>query len=203
MNGEALKLILATNNKNKVIEINDLLQSLDIEVLGITEIIKDFDIEETGKTFKENAYIKAAAAAKASGLYAFGDDSGLQVDALDGAPGVYSSRYAETDEKRINKLLKALKDIPQEKRTARFVCAMTLVSSGGKILFECEETCEGIISEKPKGNQGFGYDPIFYIQQINATMAELPLEEKNKISHRSKAIKKLIQWLKNNACNLK
>jgi len=203
MNKQAVKLVLATNNKNKVVEINDLVKSLNIEVLGIKDIVKDFDVEENGKTFMENARIKAVTAAKASGCYAFGDDSGLAVDALNGAPGIYSSRYEETDEKRINRILNELKDIPQDKRPARFICAVALASPDGKILFECEGKCEGIIAEKPKGNKGFGYDPIFYINEKNATMAELSLEDKNTISHRSKAVKKLIDWLKSNTSELK
>ncbi len=203
MNKQAVKLVLATNNKNKVIEINDLVKDLNIEVLGIKDLIKDFDVEENGKTFMENARIKAAAAAKASECIAFGDDSGLAVDALNGAPGIYSSRYEATDEKRINRVLNELKNVPPEKRTARFVCAIALAAPDGKILFECEGKCEGIIAEKPKGNKGFGYDPIFYINEKNATMAELSLEDKNTVSHRSKAMKMLIDRLKSNINELK
>jgi len=188
------KLVFATKNKNKLAEVSNILKNTGILICGVEG---DFDPEETGKTFEENAYIKAYEAAKIMNMPAFGDDSGLVVDALDGRPGVYSSRYAENDQKRIAKLLDELKDIPQEKRTARFVCAMVLVDPLGEILYSGQGTCEGIIIDSPKGANGFGYDPIFFIPEKNATMSELKMDEKNTVSHRGKALKKIIEWLLN------
>lgn len=186
------KLIFATKNKNKLAEVAHDLKSAGISICGVDG---DFDPEETGETFKENAYIKAYEAAKIMNMPAFGDDSGLVVDALDGRPGVYSARYAENDQKRIERLLEELKDIPQEKRTARFVCAMVVVNPEGETLFSCQGTCEGLIINYSKGTNGFGYDPIFFIPEKNATMAELNMNEKNTVSHRGKALKKIIEWL--------
>lgn len=185
-------LVFATKNKNKLAEISEDLLTAGISVLGVDD---EFDPEETGDTFKENAYIKAYEAAKIMNIPALGDDSGLVADALDGRPGVYSSRYAENDEKRIKKLLEELKNIPQDKRTARFVCAMALVNPQGETLFSCEGTCEGIIIDSPKGTNGFGYDPVFFIPEKNTTMAEITVEEKNTVSHRGKALQKVIEWL--------
>ncbi len=186
------KLVFATNNKNKLAEVSNLLKDTGIMVCGVNG---SFDPEETGETFAENAYIKAYEAAKIMGLPALGDDSGLVVDALDGRPGIYSSRYAENDRKRIEKLLSELKDVPYEKRTARFICAMSIVAPDGKILFSCEGICEGIISDTPKGENGFGYDPVFFLPDKNLTMAELSMEEKNTLSHRGRAIRKVIEYL--------
>lgn len=186
------KLVFATKNKNKLAEVADILKDTGVLICGVEG---KFDPEETGKTFEENAYIKAYEAAKIMGIPAFGDDSGLVVDALDGRPGIYSSRYAETDEKRIAKLIDELKNTPYERCTARFVCAMVVVNPVGEVLYSCQGTCEGNIINTPKGNNGFGYDPIFFIPEKNATMAELSMEEKNQISHRSKALKQLIEWI--------
>jgi XTP/dITP diphosphohydrolase len=188
------KLVFATKNKNKLAEVMNILKTTGVSICGVEG---DFDPEETGSTFKENACIKAYEAAKIMNMPAFGDDSGLVVDALEGRPGVYSSRYAENDQKRIEKLLEELKDIPQEKRTARFVCAMTVVNPDGEILFSCEGICEGMIIDSTKGTNGFGYDPIFFIPEKNVTMAELTMDEKNTVSHRGKALKKIIEWLLN------
>ena len=186
------KLVFATKNKNKLAEVSDILKDTGIVICGVPG---DFDPEETGETFEDNAYIKAYEAAKIMNMPAFGDDSGLMVDALDGRPGVYSSRYAENDEKIITKLLEELKNTSQENRTARFVCAMVLVNPDGEILFSCRGTCEGLIINSQKGTQGFGYDPVFFIPEKNATMAELSMDEKNTVSHRGKALKKIIEWL--------
>ena len=188
------KLVFATKNKNKLAEVTDSLKETGVSLCGIEG---DFDPEETGSTFEENAYIKAFEAAKLMNTPAFGDDSGLVVDALDGRPGVYSSRYAENDLKRIEKLLEELKNVPQEKRTARFICVMVVVNPDGEILYSCQGTCEGIIIDSPKGTKGFGYDPVFFIPEKNSTMAELTMDEKNTVSHRGKALKKIIEWLLN------
>lgn len=191
--GQIKVITLATGNKNKVIEISDLLKDIAINVVPVKE---GFDPVENGSTFEENAYIKAYEAAKIMNLPALADDSGLVVDALDGRPGVFSSRYASTDKERIEKLLCELKEIPENRRTARFVCSMILVLPDGKILNSCQGVCEGIISDTQSGTNGFGYDPIFYIPELTKTMAELTLEEKNLISHRSKALKCMIDWFK-------
>jgi XTP/dITP diphosphohydrolase len=191
------KLVLATGNKKKIEEIQAKIQSLNLE-LEIIQVNQPFDPEETGKTFAENAYIKAYEAAKLMQLPALADDSGLCVDALNGNPGIYSSRYAETDIKRIEKLLNELSTVPFEKRTAKFVCALALVSPNGELLFSDEGKCEGFITDEIKGKQGFGYDPIFYLPALDKTMAELSMDEKNKLSHRSNALNKFFDWwLKN------
>ena len=186
------KLIFATKNKNKLSEVKNILKGSDIEIIGIED---NFNPEETGVTFEENAFIKASEAARITKLPSIADDSGLVVDALDGRPGVYSSRYAETDEKRINKLLEELKDTPSSERSARFMCSMVVISPEGEKLFSVTQSCEGKIAASPSGEQGFGYDPVFYLPEKNATMAELSMEEKNKISHRAKALKKTVEWL--------
>jgi len=190
-------LLIATKNLGKVKEIVQMLQDLglDLEI----KTLKDFpEIEappETGKTFFENALIKAKYYAEKTGLLVLADDSGLEVDALNGAPGVYSSRFAgpdATDEKNNQKLLELLKDVPLEKRTARFVCVMVCYHPSGKYL-KTEGTWEGRIAFSPRGNYGFGYDPIFLVKELNyeKTAAELPIEVKNQLSHRGKALKAL------------
>jgi XTP/dITP diphosphohydrolase len=193
MNKTLSKLVFATKNKNKLQEVSEMLKDTDFEILGIKG---EFDPDETGETFEENAYIKAFEATKISGFPALADDSGLMVDALDGRPGVHSSRYEKTDEKRIQKLLKELEKIEDNKRTARFVCSMVIVSPNGEKIFSTTQICEGKIIFYPRGNNGFGYDPVFYVPEKNATLAELSMEEKNTLSHRSKALKKVMEWLK-------
>lgn len=192
MTEKLTKLVFASTNKNKFAEIRDMLKDSNIEIISVEG---DFNPDENGDTFEENALIKAREAAKLTGQPAMADDSGLVVDALNGRPGVHSSRYETTDERRINKLLQELKNVEQEKRSARFVCSIVIVSAEGKKLFSAEGICEGTIALAPSGNQGFGYDPIFYFPEKNATMAELPMDEKNKLSHRSKAFKKAVEWL--------
>ncbi len=186
------KLVFATKNKNKLEEVKHLLAGTGIEILGVEG---EFDPEETGETFKENALIKARSAAELMHMPAIADDSGLIVDALDGRPGLYSSRYEKTDEKRINKLLGELENVKQGERAARFMCAVVIVSETGEVLFSTQQACEGEINFSPSGEHGFGYDPVFYLPEKNATMAELTMEEKNRISHRSKAFKKALEWL--------
>ena len=186
------KLVFATANKNKLAEIKKMLKNSDIELIGVEGY---FNPVENGETFEENAFIKAKEAAEIMGLASMADDSGFEADSLGGKPGIHSSRYEQTDEKRINKLLQELKDVEQAKRTARFVCSIVIVSPEGKKLFSATETCEGEIAFSPAGKNGFGYDPVFYLPEKNATMAELSMEEKNKISHRSKALKKAVKWL--------
>lgn len=194
------KIVLASNNRGKVRELGEMLAALDMEVVPQAE----FDIEdadETGLTFVENAIIKARHAAELSGLPAIADDSGLEVDALNGAPGIYSARYAgpgANDEKNLAKLLDALKDVPEEKRTARFQCLLVYMRHAeDPTPIICQGTWEGMITTEPHGENGFGYDPVFYVPQHGCTSAELTPEQKNALSHRGQAICQLVSVLKN------
>ncbi len=183
-------LVLATRNPGKVREIKASLEGLPVEVKGLDEFPEVPEVEETGKTFFENAFKKAKEIAEATGQMALADDSGIEVDALGGAPGVYSARYAGVhgdDRKNIEKLLKELEGVPSEKRTARFKCVMVVYHPSGK-WFSAEGIWEGLISLEPRGDKGFGYDPIFLVPELGKTAAELPLDEKNKLSHRGKAL---------------
>ena len=185
-----IKLVFATSNPHKIQEIRDIAGNSDIEFLLPPET---FDPIEDGTTFEENSYIKAKEAAKLSGIMALADDSGLCVEALDNAPGIYSARYANTPQVRIDKLLANM--LGKENRNAKFVCAMTLVSPDGEIIFQTRGECHGKIAEKQAGTNGFGYDPIFLIGDGKTTMAELSEEEKNKISHRGKALRNVLEFL--------
>lgn len=192
-----MKIIAATKNKNKLREFGEILKGF--EIISQAEAGIDIDVEETGTTFEENSMLKAKAIFEMTGIPAIADDSGLCVDALGGEPGVYSARYGGEgydDEGRVQLLLKNMKDIPDEKRTARFVCAITLVSEEGIITARGE--CEGKIAYEPKGENGFGYDPVFYVEQFGKTTAEISPEEKNSISHRGKALLLFAEKLKNN-----
>jgi len=188
-----LKIILATSNPHKVEEINKITYGLGLEFVLPHG---DFDPVEDGSTFEENAIIKAIKANKDTNLLTLADDSGLCVEALNGEPGIHSARYAGTQTKKIQKLLAALKDVPEEKRGAKFVCAMVLLSPEGEILFLDRGECFGQISFEPKGTNGFGYDPIFLVEGGDLTMAELPEDVKNAISHRAVALQKVIAFLK-------
>ena len=193
------KIVLASNNKGKVREFGEMLSPLDMEVMPqATFNIEDAD--ETGLTFVENAIIKARHASAIAGLPAIADDSGLEVDFLNGAPGIYSARYsgeAATDEKNLLKLLSALKDVPEEKRTARFQCLLVYMRHAeDPTPIICQGTWEGIITTEPQGENGFGYDPIFYVPSHNCSSAQLAADEKNKISHRGQALIKLLTALK-------
>lgn len=187
-----MKFIIATNNQKKLKELERILNPLGINAVSAKdEGISLDDVEETGTTFAENAFIKAEAAFKKTGLPSVADDSGLCVDALDGRPGIYSARYAgenATDADKNNKLLSELKDVSENNRTAHFTCAVCcILPSGEKI--EVEGICEGTIAFEPHGNCGFGYDPIF--KYGNKSYAELSSEEKDAVSHRGKALRKL------------
>lgn len=185
-------ILIATQNKNKRIEILDILKNIP----GILfRDIEDFPflptVEEDKNTFQENAVKKATILAKACNTWVMADDSGLQVDALNGRPGVFSCRYAgpnATDEKNREKVLSELKGVPKERRTARFVCTIALASPH-ELFFVVEGRCEGFITEEPKGKRGFGYDPIFYVPQYHQTFGELHSSIKNMISHRADALK--------------
>ncbi|MBI2844325.1 MAG: XTP/dITP diphosphatase [Armatimonadetes bacterium] len=181
------RLVIATTNRGKAGEIGRMLSGLNFEITTLADYPPMPEPEETAETFTENAVTKAQAAANHTGELALADDSGLVVDALGGAPGVYSSRFAEDDPKRIAKVLDLMKDVPDSRRTARFVAAVA-VAEPGRIIDTVEGVCEGTIFREPRGTHGFGYDPIFLVNGINRTMAELPPEEKNRISHRARAI---------------
>ena len=194
-----MKLVLATANTHKVQEIKGLLAGSNIEVLSLREFPNVVMPEETGATMQENARIKAESIAKQTGLPALADDSGIEVDALGGAPGVHSARWvAGSDEDRTNALLEKLKDVTEENRDARYRCAICLARPDGKIL-QTEAICDGTIGYEFKGENGFGYDPIFVITEATGappecagqTMAEAPPEIKAQVSHRARAVQKL------------
>ncbi|MCY8517786.1 XTP/dITP diphosphatase [Bacillus atrophaeus] len=189
--------IIATHNPGKVKEFKDILVPKGYDVKSLADIGFLEEIEETGHTFEENAVLKAEAVAKAVNKMVIADDSGLSVDNLGGSPGVYSARYAgeqKDDTANINKVLQELRGIEKEQRTARFRCALA-VSIPGEETKTVEGHVEGYIAEEPKGENGFGYDPIFIVKDKDKTMAELTSDEKNKISHRANALKKLSQLL--------
>lgn len=185
-----MKLVLATKNENKTREVAQFLAPYDIEVVSLNEFPDLPEIEESGETFRENAIVKASEALMFTGLTALADDSGLEVDCLDGLPGVYSARFAgedKNDEDNNKKLLELLEGLPAEQRTARFRCVMAVATTEG-FVYTTEGACEGVIAEEPRGNGGFGYDPLFYLPEYGKTFAELDLETKNKISHRARAL---------------
>ena len=193
------KMVLASNNPGKVREFSALLKEFDVEVLpqsafGVPEA------EETGLTFVENAIIKARNAAEHTGLPALADDSGLEVDALNGAPGIYSARYAGVgagDEANNMKLLEALANVPDGERTARYVALIVLMKhAGDPTPLICDGTWEGELLREPRGEGGFGYDPLFWVPDHGCSSAELPPEEKNRISHRGIALRKLLDALR-------
>ena len=190
------KIVAGTRNAGKVREIRQALADLLFEVGGIPDEGLA-DVEETGVTFSENAILKARYYALHTGDYCLADDSGLEVDALDGAPGVYSARYSgegATDAANNQKLLLALQDVPPEKRTARFRSVLALAGPDGSLLL-ADGTCEGVILTEARGEGGFGYDPLFWMPDQQKTLAEMTLQEKNAISHRGNALKVLKQKL--------
>jgi len=190
-------LLLATNNQGKVRELSVLLASEVWELTTLAQQGVEVEVNETGKTLEENATIKSKAYTRISNLITIADDSGLEVNALDGEPGPLSARYAgngASDRGRIDYLLARLSGVPWEERKARFRCVIAIAFPDGEIEL-CQGECEGIITFEPKGKQGFGYDPIFYLTEFNKTMAELSLEEKNKVSHRGKAAGQALRFL--------
>ena len=195
------EIVLASNNPGKVREIAQLLATLDLSVLPQSQFDVP-DVEETGLTFVENAILKARNAARKTGLATIADDSGLEVDALNGAPGIHSSRYAgvgSSDQANLDKLLQALTDVPQGDRSARFQCLMVyLAHEHDPTPLICQGTWEGHILFEPRGDNGFGYDPVFFIPTHNCSSAELPPEIKNELSHRGQALRKLIEALRSN-----
>jgi XTP/dITP diphosphohydrolase len=191
-----LKLLLSTTNEGKIRELRRILDDAGYEVIGLGNLATDEELE-IGTTFEENALLKARYYHQVSGLPTVADDSGIEVDALNGAPGVYSARYAGagvTDLDRTKKLLEAIRDVPDEKRGARFVCVAAIVWEGGEKTFLGE--ARGRLTHELRGTGGFGYDPIFFYDPLQRTFAELTHEEKVKVSHRGQAFQHLVDWLK-------
>jgi len=191
------KLLLATNNQAKVREYRSLLQNIPFELVTLAEEGITTTVSEVGESLEENARLKATVSAAQSQLLALADDSGLEVDALGGEPGRLSARYAgegASDRDRVNYLLSRLKGVPRPKRSARFRCIIAIAAPGGKVEL-CSGECRGFITFEPRGEQGFGYDPVFYLPELDKTMAELPLETKNQVSHRGQAARKVPQVL--------
>ena len=192
-----MKVILASKNAHKLEELSAILGQLGFEIALASENGLDIEVEETGTTFEENSLLKAEAVMKASGLPVLADDSGLMVDALGGAPGVYSARYGHknSDAERVAYLLENMKDVPDERRTAKFVCVITcLWPDGQKIVARGE--CPGRILHEVHGSNGFGYDPVFYVPEKGKTFAELLPEEKNAISHRARSLQEFCRLYK-------
>ena len=191
------KILVATTNPGKISELRAMLD-LDVELAGLADFPNINEIKEDGETFAENARKKAVGYAKQTGLWTLADDSGLVVDALGGEPGVKSARFSGAkdkertllDHKNMAKVLKLLEEVPSEKRTARFVCCLCLANAE-TVLIETEGKLEGVIAEREEGANGFGYDPIFFVPKLNRTVAQLTYEEKNAISHRGSAIRRL------------
>lgn len=191
-----MQIVLATSNPHKVKEINEMVSGYDIEFILPPE---GFDPIETGSTFAQNALIKAQEAWKLAHNWVLADDSGLCIESLNGNPGIYSARYAETPQKRIDKVLNEMKE--KKNREARFVCHMVLIAPDGKTELSCEGVCEGSIAYQQSGINGFGYDPIFLLKNDNRTMAELTDEEKNTVSHRANALNQVLSYIKNLTIN--
>ncbi|MDP2892113.1 MAG: XTP/dITP diphosphatase [Bacillota bacterium] len=191
------KLLLASNNRGKINEIKQLFSGIYDEVLSLKDAGIKLDVEEDGRTFEENAIKKALAAMQETGMDALADDSGLEVEALGGAPGIFSARFSEkgaTDRSNNEKLLALLQGVPTEKRGARFTCAVALARKGRPVLTVLGHA-EGIIADAPRGDGGFGYDPLFYSPGHGMTFGQMPPEMKNAISHRSRALKRMRELL--------
>lgn len=192
-------IIVATQNKGKAKDFEAIFQPYGYNVLTLHDVATDMDIEETGTTFEENAILKAQALAERLQMFVIADDSGLVIDALNGAPGVYSARYAgleKSDEANMDKVLEELSQVADHERTARFCCAIALAGPN-TITRTVTGKCEGTIARHKKGENGFGYDPIFFVPQLGKMMAELTPEQKSAISHRGNAIKKIEAELPN------
>ncbi|SFM06396.1 XTP/dITP diphosphohydrolase [Gracilibacillus orientalis] len=193
------ELIIATKNKGKMKDFRVLFEPLGIKISSLLDLSEPIDdIEETGTTFEENAAIKAEAICEKFNIPVIADDSGIEIDALNGAPGVYSARYAgedKDDKTNLEKVLTEMQDVPQAERTGRFVCVLAIAQPGQQTIFKRGE-CEGTIGYQAIGKNGFGYDPIFYPTGSAKTMAEITPDEKNQISHRKKALDKIENWVK-------
>ena len=184
-----MHLLIASTNRGKVREYAEILNGLNCELVGLGDVEVTIDVEETGSTYAENAELKARAYSTASGLLTLADDSGIEVDALNGRPGLHSARYAPDSPARIRKLLQEMVGVPDDRRTARFQCAIALAWPDGRVQ-TVSGAWEGRIAHEPRGTNGFGFDPIFLVEAGAKTMAELPDEVKNTISHRARAAQK-------------
>lgn len=185
------RLVLATTNKGKVAEIRELLSDLPVEIVGLEQYSQCPAVEETGLTFMENAVLKAMAVAQYTRELTLADDSGLEVDFLGGEPGIYSARYGQpgwNDRQRYQYLLEKLQAVGPEKRQARFRCAIAVVDPATRRTETADGKVEGIIADSPRGESGFGYDPVFYLPELQMTVAQLPEKEKNRLSHRARAV---------------
>ena len=192
-----MRLIIATGNEDKVREIDEILEGTGFEAISMKQAGFNPDIVEDGTTFEENALKKAMAVHELSGEYVMADDSGLCIDALDGAPGIYSARFCGEDstyEEKFRKIFEMLADVPEDKRTAQFVCAIAVVKPDGTS-FTVRGECRGVLHEKPAGENGFGYDPIFYVPEFGMTTAQMDPEVKNSISHRGRALRAMVEKL--------
>lgn len=194
MKNKELEITLGTGNKHKVFEINTIVKTLGYDEIQFTSAPNGFNPIEDGKTFEENSYIKAREGAILSKNVCLADDSGLCIEALNGAPGLYSARYAGSQDEKIQKILNELKE--KENRKAKFVCYMTLVDKNGEIIYKTQGECHGEIIKERKGSNGFGYDPIFMPDNYNITIAEMTDKEKNSISHRGRALNKMLTYIK-------
>ena len=198
MSSHTAKLLIATHNPGKIKELSICMEQTPFELLSLSDAGVDLDVEEHGRTYAENASLKATTYADVSGFPTLADDSGLEVDALDGEPGIRSARYAgedATDCDRVAFLLEKLNDTPHTHWTARFCCVIALARPRGTVeLFSGQ--CDGLIVNRPQGTMGFGYDPIFKIPELGKTMAELRLDEKNRVSHRGRAVQSMVSTLR-------
>ena len=194
-----MKVVLASKNRHKLVEISKITEKFDMELVLQSDLGVDIDVEETGTTFEENSFLKAEAVMKATGLPALADDSGIAVDALTGEPGIYSARYgfdeSLDDWGRLELLLKNTEHVPDGQRQAQFVCVITMVTPDGQT-FQARGEIHGELTREPAGENGFGYDPIFYYPPLGKTTAELSPEEKNAVSHRGNALKVFYEKLK-------
>ena len=189
-----MKVVLASQNRHKLAEIQAILSRFDMELVLQSELGVSIDVDESGSSFEENSELKARAVMEATGLPAIADDSGLCVDVLGGAPGIYSARYGapdcRTDRDRLNYLLQNMRGVRSDERTARFVCVITLLYPDGRKLV-ARGSCEGLIAFEPRGEDGFGYDPVFYVPSMGCTFAQMGADCKNRISHRANALMRL------------
>ena len=194
-----MKVVLASKNPHKLVEINKITEKFGFELVLQSQLGVDIDVEETGSTFEENSFIKAEAVMKATGLPALADDSGIAVDALNGEPGIYSARYgfdpSLDDWGRLELLLKNTEQVPDGQRQAQFVCVITMVTPDGQVI-QARGEIHGELTREPRGENGFGYDPIFFYPPLGKTTAELSAEEKNAVSHRANALKSFYEKLK-------
>ncbi len=194
-----MKVVLASKNPHKLVEISKITEKFGIELVLQSELGVDIDVEETGTTFEENSFLKANAVMQATGLPALADDSGIAVDALNGEPGIYSARYgfdeSLDDWGRLLLLLKNMQDVPDDQRQAKFVCVITFVTPQGQTI-QARGEIHGELTREPVGENGFGYDPIFYYPPLGKTTAELSPEEKNEVSHRANALKLFYEKMK-------